>query len=89
MAAANGSLDQARVDAGNRIEQSDVRRAVDHTKPGRGQHHRYLSGVRQRREDLGMARIQVSTRAQGFLVDRRRADRVDLAGSAIDTARSM
>ncbi|MNO67013.1 hypothetical protein D3C76_578140 [compost metagenome] len=76
----DGTLHQARLDLADRIDDADVRRDVNHPQLRRYQHHRDLVHVGQVGEQLGVAGVLVATGVQGFLVQRRGADRIYLPG---------
>ena len=90
VAAPDGALDQPRLDLRDRVDQADVRRDVDDPQLRRRQHHRDFRRAGQRGQQLGVAGEDVAAGVQRLLVERRGADRVDLARPiASATARSM
>jgi hypothetical protein len=78
-AARDRALDQSRVDPLDGVEEADVRGHVDHVQPGRHEHQGDLGGAGQGCEELRVAGEPVAGGVERLLVDRRGADRVDLA----------
>ena len=76
---ADHALDAPGVDRLDRVDQPDVRGDVDHAQRRGGEHHRVVGGAGQLGEQLRVARVAVAREVQRLLVERRRADRVDLA----------
>ena len=79
MRARDDALDQRRIDARDRIEQSHVRGHVDHAQFRRHEHHRHFGRVGERGQQLGVTRIFVPGRVQRLLAERRGADRLRAA----------
>jgi len=79
VSAPDGPFDQRRIDPGNRVDQADMRRAVNHPQVGCRQHHRDFGRGGQRCQQFRVPGIPVAGRMQGLLVQRRGADGVDVA----------
>lgn len=80
VAALDRALYEARLDFADRVDDPDMRGHMNHAQLRRHQHHRYFVDARQMREHFGVAGILVAAGVQRFLVERRRADGVDLPG---------
>ena len=88
VSAPDRSLDQAGLDSRDRVDQADMRGDVDDPQVGRRQHHRDFRCAGQRGQQFGVAGIAMAGGVQRFLVQRRGADGVDVAGIRQRDARS-
>jgi hypothetical protein len=79
---AHGPLHQAGLNLVDGVDEADVRGDVDDLDLGRGQHHGHFLDTHEVREQLGVARVDVSSLVQRSLVQGGRADALDLAGHA-------
>ena len=76
MSSRNRPLDEAGLDAFDRIEQPDVGRHVDHPEPWRDEHHRDLGRPGQVSQHLRVSREPVTAGVQRLLVQGSGADGV-------------
>lgn len=67
-----------RVDALNGLDQSHMRRQMNDPQVRGRQHHREILGIREISQNFGVTRIHMSALMQSFLVQRSRADGMDL-----------